>query len=63
VSKLSAEFLSLQWGLSEGWPVLVARPFNHIGSGQKDNCHRQCCTPDQPHQTRPASRATGSRRH
>jgi len=37
VSKLSAEFLSLQWGLSEGWPVLVVRPFNHIGSGQKDN--------------------------
>lgn len=34
VSKLSAEFLSLQWGLSEGWPVLIARPFNHIGSGQ-----------------------------
>ena len=37
VSKLSAEFLSLQWGLSEGWPVLVARPFNHIGTGQKDS--------------------------
>ncbi len=37
VSKLSAEFLSLQWGLSESWPVLVARPFNHIGSGQKDS--------------------------
>ncbi|WP_282351471.1 GDP-mannose 4,6-dehydratase [Pseudomonas sp. PS01303] len=37
VSKISAEFLSLQWGLSEGWPVLVARPFNHIGSGQKDS--------------------------
>ena len=36
VSKLSAEFLSLQWGLSEGWPVMVARPFNHIGTGQKD---------------------------
>ena len=34
VSKLSAEFLSLQWGLSEGWPVLIARPFNNIGSGQ-----------------------------
>jgi GDP-4-dehydro-6-deoxy-D-mannose reductase len=34
VSKLSAEFLSLQWGLSEGWPILVARPFNHMGSGQ-----------------------------
>ncbi|WP_248740333.1 GDP-mannose 4,6-dehydratase [Pseudomonas kribbensis] len=37
VSKLSAEFLSLQWGLSESWPVLVARPFNHIGTGQKDS--------------------------
>ncbi len=37
VSKLSAEFLSLQWGLSEGWSVLVARPFNHIGTGQKDS--------------------------
>ncbi|WP_166222043.1 GDP-mannose 4,6-dehydratase [Pseudomonas atagonensis] len=37
VSKLSAEFLCLQWGLSEGWPMLVARPFNHIGSGQKDS--------------------------
>jgi GDP-4-dehydro-6-deoxy-D-mannose reductase len=36
VSKLSAEFLSLQWGLSEDWPVLVARPFNHIGAGQKE---------------------------
>ncbi|WP_347902858.1 GDP-mannose 4,6-dehydratase [Pseudomonas purpurea] len=37
VSKLSAEFLTLQWGLSEGWPVQVARPFNHIGAGQKDS--------------------------
>nr|WP_251030513.1 MULTISPECIES: GDP-mannose 4,6-dehydratase [Pseudomonas] len=37
VSKLSAELLSLQWGMSEGWPVLVARPFNHIGPGQKDS--------------------------
>jgi GDP-4-dehydro-6-deoxy-D-mannose reductase len=37
VSKLSAEFLSLQWGMSEQWPVLVARPFNHIGTGQKDS--------------------------
>ncbi|VVM43424.1 GDP-6-deoxy-D-mannose reductase [Pseudomonas fluorescens] len=37
VSKLSAEFLSLQWGLSEDWPVLVARPFNHIGTGQKES--------------------------
>jgi len=37
VSKLSAEFLCLQWGLSEDWPVLVARPFNHIGTGQKES--------------------------
>ncbi|WP_223454633.1 MULTISPECIES: GDP-mannose 4,6-dehydratase [unclassified Pseudomonas] len=48
VSKLSAEFLSLQWGLSEDWPVLVARPFNHIGTGQKDcfviaSAARQIC--------------------
>lgn len=37
VSKLSAELLSLQWGMSEGWPVILARPFNHIGTGQKDS--------------------------
>jgi len=37
VSKLSAEFLCLQWGLSEDWPVLMARPFNHIGTGQKES--------------------------
>lgn len=37
VSKLSAELLSLQWGMTEGWPVLVARPFNHIGAGQADS--------------------------
>lgn len=37
VSKLSAELLSLQWGISEGWPVVVARPFNHIGTGQKEH--------------------------
>jgi len=37
VSKLSAELLSLQWGMSEGWSVIVARPFNHIGTGQKDS--------------------------
>jgi GDP-4-dehydro-6-deoxy-D-mannose reductase len=36
-SKLSAEFLSLQWGLSEGWPVMVARPFNHIGTDQSES--------------------------
>lgn len=37
VSKLSAEMLCLQWGMTEGWPVLVARPFNHIGTGQLDS--------------------------
>ncbi|EXF91735.1 NAD-dependent dehydratase [Pseudomonas fluorescens HK44] len=37
VSKLSAEMLCLQWGMTEGWPVLVARPFNHIGAGQLDS--------------------------
>jgi len=35
VSKVAAELLCLQWGLTEpGWRVLVARPFNHIGTGQ-----------------------------
>ncbi len=37
VSKLSTEMLCLQWGMTEGWPVLVARPFNHIGAGQLDS--------------------------
>ncbi|WP_443191344.1 GDP-mannose 4,6-dehydratase [Pseudomonas indica] len=37
VSKLSAELLCQQWGYTEGWRVLVARPFNHIGVGQKDS--------------------------
>lgn len=37
VSKLSAELLCLQWGYTEPWRVLVARPFNHIGSGQGDS--------------------------
>lgn len=35
VSKLAAEHLCLQWGISEGWRVMVARPFNHVGAGQK----------------------------
>ncbi|MGE7956486.1 GDP-mannose 4,6-dehydratase [Pseudomonas sp. NPDC089530] len=37
VSKVAAELLCLQWGMSEGWPVMVARPFNHIGTGQLDS--------------------------
>lgn len=34
VSKVAAELLCLQWGYAEGWRMLIARPFNHIGSGQ-----------------------------
>lgn len=34
VSKVAAELLCQQWGYAEGWRVLVARPFNHIGPGQ-----------------------------
>ncbi|CAI8707328.1 GDP-mannose 4,6-dehydratase [Pseudomonas chlororaphis] len=37
VSKDSAELLSLQWGMSEDWPVMIARPFNHIGTGQQNS--------------------------
>lgn len=37
VSKLSAETLCLQWHLSEGLDVIVARPFNHIGPGQDEH--------------------------
>ena len=35
VSKLAAEALCLQWGLSAAYDILVARPFNHIGPGQR----------------------------
>jgi len=34
VSKVAAELVCRQWALSEGWPICVARPFNHVGSGQ-----------------------------
>lgn len=34
VSKVAAELLCQQWGYVEGWRMLIARPFNHIGSGQ-----------------------------
>lgn len=37
VSKLSAELLCRQWGHSEGWRMLIARPFNHVGSGQNES--------------------------
>lgn len=34
VSKVSAELLCQQWAYTESWRVMIARPFNHIGSGQ-----------------------------
>lgn len=37
VSKFSAEKLCLQWSYVEPWRILVARPFNHIGTGQSDS--------------------------
>src|SRR5690606_21729746 len=36
VSKVSAELLCLQWGYTEQWRIMVARPFNHIGAGQRE---------------------------
>ncbi len=35
LSKASAETLCLQWCRNEAWTVVVARPFNHIGPGQR----------------------------
>jgi len=35
VSKVAAELLCLQWSYSEPWRTMVARPFNHIGQGQR----------------------------
>lgn len=34
VSKVAAELLCLQWSYAEPWRIIVARPFNHIGTGQ-----------------------------
>ena len=34
VSKVAAELLCLQWSYVESWRIMVARPFNHIGTGQ-----------------------------
>ena len=36
VSKLAAEALCQQWALTEHFKPLVARPFNHIGPGQRE---------------------------
>jgi GDP-4-dehydro-6-deoxy-D-mannose reductase len=35
VSKVAAESLCLQWSYAEPWRIMVARPFNHIGPGQR----------------------------
>ncbi|WP_207884793.1 GDP-mannose 4,6-dehydratase [Pseudomonas sp. 30_B] len=35
VSKVSAELLCQQWSFTESWRMMVARPFNHVGTGQK----------------------------
>lgn len=35
VSKAAAELLCLQWSYLEPWRIMVARPFNHIGPGQR----------------------------
>jgi GDP-4-dehydro-6-deoxy-D-mannose reductase len=35
VSKIAAEALCLQWSHVEPWRIIVARPFNHIGAGQR----------------------------
>lgn len=36
VSKLSAELLCRQWSYTEGWRIMLARPFNHVGAGQSE---------------------------
>lgn len=37
VSKAAAELLCYQWSCSMPWRILVARPFNHIGAGQRED--------------------------
>lgn len=36
VSKVAAEILCQQWSYTEPWRIMIARPFNHIGTGQGD---------------------------
>jgi GDP-4-dehydro-6-deoxy-D-mannose reductase len=36
VSKIGQEQLGVQYALSYGLPILIARPFNHIGPGQRE---------------------------
>jgi GDP-4-dehydro-6-deoxy-D-mannose reductase len=35
VSKVAAEALCFQWSQTEGFEIVIARPFNHIGPGQR----------------------------
>lgn len=37
VSKIAAEALCCQWAQTEDFKLLVARPFNHIGPGQRED--------------------------
>ena len=37
VSKFAAEALCRQWAQTEGCNILIARPFNHIGAGQRED--------------------------
>lgn len=36
VSKVAAELLCQQWSYIEPWRIMIARPFNHIGPGQRE---------------------------
>lgn len=37
VSKAAAELLCFQWSCVEPWRIVIARPFNHIGPGQRED--------------------------
>jgi GDP-4-dehydro-6-deoxy-D-mannose reductase len=37
VSKVAAEALCLQWNETGGFETMIARPFNHIGPGQRED--------------------------
>lgn len=37
ISKLAAEAIAYQWTKTERMPVVIARPFNHVGAGQSDS--------------------------
>lgn len=37
ISKAAAELLCYQWSCDVSWRILIARPFNHIGPGQRED--------------------------